>query len=436
MSSLSKLVTQLYKDYGRPLVRQVMDTLGDQADEATIRKAVQREAKKVATQEKPKPNKAFNIAGKADPAKKVMETRAAELDVPTKKRLKPSGVNPAFETSQEAYNRTSDIVPQSDPEVARFRIPRLPAGDTSYPNKNRIGPLTDMQEQIAQQIAADLRPEVGSNVGNFYKTGPMYEGIERLGYDPEEFMRQSFAPSYAGTSPRTNTLQNLRNASMIEYLRGKDIPINERTYEERGNIAGYPMMGSHYRLSNELLTGTHNPMINPKPSEFMHNVAGDQTGVTADTHDISGILYAMNKAQPGSVPEGFIIPEAREKYRETGELNFKNQILNSLGYATRAGEKAQVEYGPIADVNFRAAEILGIPGSEQQALQWFKYGPETGLVSDPKTVVDLMNDRLDVTAQVLGISPDEVMRLYLDKKIPLMAEGGEVEKQALFDKYA
>lgn len=436
MSVAKKFLTQLYKDFGRPLVKQVMDTLGDQADEATIRKAVQREAKKVATQQKPKSNKAFNIAGKADPARKIMETRAAEVDLPAKKRLTPTGANPAFETTPEAYARTSDIVPQSDPEVARFRIPRLPAGDTGYPNKNRIGPLTEMQEQIAQQIASDLRPEVGSNVGNFYKTGPMYEGVERLGLDPQEFMQGSFAPSYAGTSPRTNTLQNLRNASMIEYLRGKGVPINERTYEERGNIPGYPMMGSHYGLSNQLLTGTHNPMINPKPSEFMLNVAGDQTGVTADTHDISGILYAMNKAQPGSVPEGFIVPEARDKYRETGELNFKNQILNSLGSASRGGEKAQVEYGPIADVNFRAAEILGIPASEQQALQWFKYGPETGLASAPKTVVDLMNDRLDVTAQVLGISPEEVLRLYVQKKIPLMAEGGEVDKQALFDKYA
>lgn len=54
MSSLSKFVSQLYKDFGRPLVKQVMDTLGDQADEATIRKAVQREAKKVAPKA-PKP---------------------------------------------------------------------------------------------------------------------------------------------------------------------------------------------------------------------------------------------------------------------------------------------------------------------------------------------------------------------------------------------
>lgn len=46
MSVAKKFLTQLYKDFGRPLVKQVMDTLGDQADEATVRKAVQREAKK------------------------------------------------------------------------------------------------------------------------------------------------------------------------------------------------------------------------------------------------------------------------------------------------------------------------------------------------------------------------------------------------------
>ena len=45
MSTVSDLLRLLYKDFGRPLVNRVMDTLGDQADEATIRKAVQREAK-------------------------------------------------------------------------------------------------------------------------------------------------------------------------------------------------------------------------------------------------------------------------------------------------------------------------------------------------------------------------------------------------------
>lgn len=45
MSTVSDLLRLLYKDFGRPLVNRVMDTLGDQADEATIRRAVQREAK-------------------------------------------------------------------------------------------------------------------------------------------------------------------------------------------------------------------------------------------------------------------------------------------------------------------------------------------------------------------------------------------------------
>lgn len=48
MSTGSDFLRLLYKDFGRPLVKRVMDAIGDQADEATIRKAVQREAKKAA----------------------------------------------------------------------------------------------------------------------------------------------------------------------------------------------------------------------------------------------------------------------------------------------------------------------------------------------------------------------------------------------------
>ena len=58
MSTGSDFLRLLYKDFGRPLVKRVMDAIGDQADEATIRKAVQREAKKAAT----KPAKTTSVA--------------------------------------------------------------------------------------------------------------------------------------------------------------------------------------------------------------------------------------------------------------------------------------------------------------------------------------------------------------------------------------
>jgi len=369
-----------------------------------------------------------------------MAARAAELGVKASARRRPLGANPAFETTPEAYARTTDIVPQSTAEEAMARVPRLGPGDSKYPNNGRMLPLMDLREGIAEQLADDIRPHLGSNTQNFYNTGPVYEGLDRVGINPEDFMRNSLAPTYAGTSPRTNTLQNLRNASMIEYLRGQGVPIDEHTYDTLGNVKGYPMMASHYALTDRLLRGANDINRNPKPTEFMGNVAGDLAGVTGDVHNIRGILYALNKKYPGAVPLDFLDPSARARYLETQQFNPASDVLDALGSATRNRAKSQVEYGPLTDINQSAAEKLGIPGAHEQALQWFQYGDKTGLGSEPKTIADLLNDRLDVTGQVLGEDPQQVLRRYanpnLEMRVPIMAKGGPVDTDRLREKYS
>ena len=369
------------------------------------------------------------IVGKANPADTVIAARQAELGVPKGARRQPLGVNPMFETTPEAYARTTDIVPQSSREDAIARIPFLPEGDMNYPKKGRVLPILERQHEIGAELARMTSDLVGSNVSNFYHTGPVHEGLDRIGVDPS-WIRDSFAPTYAGTSPRTETTQNLRNASMIDYLRGQGIPINEDTYASRGNISGYPMLGSHYALSDRLLRGAHDPMINPKPSEFMPGVSGDLTGVTGDTHHIRGVLKAFNNIYPGDLPVDWLVPGARAKYLDTGTFNPASDVDDSLATAARGGRKAQVEYGPMSMPTFHAADINKVPGGAQQAMQWFGFGDETGLASEPKTMTQLLNDRLDVTGQVLGISPEEVMRLYAKKGTTLMAEGGSVGRYA------
>jgi hypothetical protein len=62
-----------------------------------------------------------------------------------------------------------------------------------------------------------------------------------------------------------------------------------------------------------------------------------------------------------------------------------------------------------------------------QSLGWFGMGSDTGLVSAPKTIAELMNERVNVTAQALGIPPLEVLRLLYKGGLPLMAKGGAVK---------
>lgn len=384
---------------------------------------------------KPTETPTFGITGKADVGQEVLRLKAREMEVDPKLRTQPTGTDPVFDLSQAAYEETSRILPQTDPTIVQAALPRAQAGAT-YPLGDRMRNVMDLTPQIARRLAEKAQQGRGTSQEYFYHTAPIVRGLEAVDVpqgDATRFLTENFAPAFAGTSPRTATEQNMRNASLLMYLRGKDVPISSELYDQFGNARGYNMMGSHQDLVGQMFAGTHDPLAKPKPSAFLPNTAGDLGYVTADTHNIRGALLAMNEVEPGSIsPDFFKTPEARARYAETAQFNPAKDIDDSLKSAVSGDRKMQVEYGPMADVTFEAARQAGIAPGPMQSLGWFGSGADTGLVSATKTIPELMNERINVTAQALGISPAEALRMFYDGKIPLMAEGGLAE---LSDKY-
>jgi hypothetical protein len=168
---------------------------------------------------------------------------------------------------------------------------------------------------------------------------------------------------------------------------------------------------------------------NPKPSSFGLNTAGNLQGGTMDTHAIRGALLAFDSRYPGQIPRPWFKSEgAFNRYREGGidALNLESDIDDSLKTAAVKGFESQVEYGPMADIYERTSGLLDIAPAEGQALGWFGLGQSTGLRSSPRSIVGLNNDRINVTAQLLGIPQDVVAQLYFQGRIPLagLAGGG------------
>jgi hypothetical protein len=382
----------------------------------------------------------FAITGKADMGQEVLRLKAKEMEITDpKKRTQPTGTEPVFDLSQAAYEETPSLLPQTDPAVVQAALPRAEAGAT-YPLNDRMRNVMDLTPRIAERLAEKAQQGRGTAQEYFYHTAPVVRGLEEVGVPRSEaiqFLSEKFAPAFAGTSPRTNTEQNMRNASLMMYLREKGVPISGELYDTFGNARGYNMMGSHQDLTGQMFAGTHDPMTNPKPSAFLPNVAGDLGYVTADTHNIRGALLAMNEVEPGSInPSWFRTPAARERYAETAQFDPATDINDSLQSAVSGGRKMQVEYGPMADVTFEAARQAGIAPGPMQSLGWFGSGGDTGLASATKTVAELMDERINVTAQALGMHPKVVLQLYKEGKIPLMAKGGSVDIQKLAEKYA
>lgn len=354
----------------------------------------------------------------------VLRLRADQMRLAPKDRIQPSGEK-MFDTSPEAY--VANL-----PEQAETPVPRaLP--NTTLPKGNRAALLVEKQDTIAQQLAERMKPYLGTPAQYFYNTGPIVQKAVDLGV-PEDVARQQlkrFALNYAATSPRTMTEQNLRNASLVTAKQERGVPIEDVIGPggEGMNEKGYPMMigpsGIHRKLVDAAAAEGIDFNTNPKPATFAENVAGNLSGVTVDTHAIRGVLDAMNEIEPGSIPEGFIKKEFRDQYKnDPSSLDPATMIDDTLGDQMVDGTKMQTEYAVFSDIYKKAAEILGVSPAEAQSLGWFGSGDRTGLASEMKTVVDLIDDRVDVTAKATGRPKEDVFIDFFSGKIPLLSIGG------------
>ena len=359
----------------------------------------------------------------AGPAQAVLDIRAAQMELATKDRIQPSGKDPLFDLSPESYEKTL-------PEQSETYVPRQPSGTNApLPKGDRGRAVNESIEKISDRLAERMKPWLGTEAQYFYHTGPIVDKALSMGYTKEqvyEWMRE-FADAYAATSPRTETAQNIRNATLVMTKRHLGIDIDEIIGPGGGGIneKGYPMMigdsGIHRQLTEATQNGGINPNTNPKPATFAENVYGNLDGVTVDTHAIRGALDAMNEINPGSIPIDYIKPKFRDQYKaDPLSLNPATMIDDTMGSQMINGKKMQTEYAIFSDIYRRAAEKLGVSPAEAQSMGWFGSGDSTGLASELKSVARLLDERIDVTAQGLNKPKEEVFRMLLNKEIPLL----------------
>jgi len=368
-----------------------------------------------------------------DEAVNVLNIRAEQMKLSPKDRVQPSG-EVMFETSPDAYARTF-------PEQKETPVPRAPEGKV-LPLGDRARKVIEMSDAISSKLAERAKPFVGTNVQFFYNTGPIVDKAIELGYTQEQAFEalRKFALNYAATSPRTKTEENLRSASLasVKQERGIDIGTIIGPGSEGINEKGYPMIinpgGLHRKLLDDVMASGISFDTNPKPATFAENVAGNLSGVTVDTHAIRAVFDAINELEPGSIPLKFIGGKTAAKTKEYQEMYQKDpstfdaatMVADTLGSQKIDGKDVQTEYAVFSDIYKQVAEKLGVKPAEAQSLSWFANGDKTGLASEPKTIVELIDDRVDVTSQLTGMSKDEVFKKFFKGSIPLLSVGGGV----------
>lgn len=368
-----------------------------------------------------------------DPRERLREAydaRAAQMDLPPDKRIQP---DPSMSYLDRDYQTP---MPGNSFEDLSQKYPRNPDPAAKLPLGDRARVVVDNTDAIAERLAEKIRAagQMDADTRYFYHSdGPLYRGARKAGLDEAEATAyvNDLGSYVAATSPRTKVEENVRNATSAMAKTAQGIPHREIVGPGSGGISerGYPMMtdkgGIHGQLLDDVIEGRGiDPNTNSKPNNFGQNLVGNRSSATVDTHAIRGTLITLNELQPGSVA-AFILPEFKDAYLANPSKLTPDMIADTLGSQVVKGKgKMQTEYPVFADVMHKVAERLGVSPAEAQSMAWFGLGGQTNLGSSAKTVADVFDERLSVTAQALGIPVEEAARRVYRRQIPLLATGG------------
>ena len=365
----------------------------------------------------------------------ALSARAQQMELKPADRIQPSAGGAGILDRDYMTPAPSGILPDLSQ-----RYVRNPDAASVLPKGDRSRVLVDRANEIADTLANRIQAtgQMDADTRYFYHPdGPIYRAAKASGLSDTEAANylRDLGDYVAATSPRTKVEENLRNATLAMAKQSQGIPFRDVIGVGTGGISekGYPMMtgkgGIHGILLDDVINnGGMNVATNPKPSNFGPNIAGNRSGVTVDTHAIRGTLQTLNEMDAGSVPEGFILPKFREQYAKNPSVLTPDMIDDTLGgqMIGDAGSRsmAQTEYPVFADIWHKAANKLGVSPAEAQSMGWFGFGDQTNLGSARKTPVDIFDERLDVTAKALGITPKQAAEGVFRRQIPLLSAGG------------
>jgi hypothetical protein len=367
--------------------------------------------------------------------REAYEARAGQMELKAGKRV---NANPNRERFVDSDYHTP--APGGTFEDLALKYPRNPNPNAPLPKGDRARILVDRRGDIADKLAEKIRAsgQMEKDTRYFYHSdGPLYRAAIKAGLSDEAARSwlSDFGNYFAATSPRTKVVENARNATSAMAKEAQGIGFRAPVGPGTGGLSerGYPMMtgkgGIHGQLLDQVTSGRGIDLnTNTKPGNFGPNMVGNRSSVTVDTHAIRGIMQTLNEIDPGSVPVDFIIPKYRAAYAKDPSVLTPNMIMDTVG-KQKIGPKgatysAQTEYPVFADIYHDVADRLGVDPAEAQSMGWFGLGNETNLGSTPHTLADVFDQRLDVTARLLGIPVKEAARLVFNRKIPLMAGAG------------
>lgn len=466
-SKFANAITEL----GEEVVERVVGVLGADATEGQVKTAAKRLAP-VPRPNAPKPKAPAAKATRKPPAAPAkIAARSGHPQAVAKDVLaeaaKPSKGRPSYADWRKANPDGGQLFDLA----ALDKVPNVPQADLPRYEPPRGAPARMVDAladpKVVQGIDETVQRGVDGGGKGWYNTEPL---LDRLRVVDPSGADQAYARMMdltAATSPRSKVADNVRTASYYNYNLANDVPISEKP------AGGYGSVAQNLHRDNVrgiIENGGWDVFQNPKPASFSANLQGNQTPVTVDTHNfrLPGILSrdprflatsvkAGTKGSPDvamsalasrypSLPESELV-RATALMKPAGDLaTYRPRDWVEKGYLTpdQAAEdpvlwstKPQAnEYGIYERWQQNRAKEMGISPAQYQASMWLGGGEDTGLGSAAEPFLATVEARVRYTADTLGVDPERLLEMYLKGEVPLLAEGGYVDKDELLKRYS
>lgn len=345
-----------------------------------------------------------------DMASRYPETRPAVMSFDKKKDDFYEGKKLSEEASavQADLNRINEdmkegYTPFFDPQQRFYVDPaNYPlVGDTKTIRPSRAETLekysvkaNDPEVLAKYQQAYDLGMQF-PEARRWYAVGQLENAFtDALGPDlGRDMFKRRFAHSMAATTGGMAPASNLRLAHYMNYLDEAGLPTPLSAHELPYPIGGgkygvMPNVAQHHAMIRQ---GGGLSYLNPKRFNFSGDFLGHLDKVTMD-----------------------------------------EQMMGPYGISSPPSNAYGVFEEPISAMAAR----LGVPGAEVQDVTWAGLKKEKDPSYEPQSMISVVNDLIERTSRLTGLSPEEVVEEGLVKaKRPVYAEGGAVSLSDLADRY-
>ncbi|WKV16971.1 hypothetical protein [Microcystis phage MJing1] len=241
--------------------------------------------------------------------------------------------------------------------------------------------------------------------------------VNELGEEGGNAAFRHFTQNIAATSPRSNIIDNMRNASYYFTQEASGAPLPMRQPQPYGHLAQ-----NLHRMNVERIRGPGwDLMQNPKPPSFAENLAGNQLPGTMDAHALS--VPAILSRDPRFLGTQLRVARTDPETGERGFADLQPRAAYGRGVFTmdEAVRRPQLwdnvpnpnEYGALEARFARLGDELDMTTAQTQASGWVGGGRISGLTSPPLPAVEVFQRVVNRTAQQTGREPQEVLRDFI-----------------------